>query len=235
MKKSDCGRTRNGIFPVVALFCSAALVLSASDASAQQFSAYGGIGVEYYKADGLSNYLNYAAPGSIVPGSYTSAIRFIVGAEYALSKNWAIGLEYGYITKSVSGNNQIGSQQVSFSYSLPSLTIRRLIMGNGYSLRFGGAFGYHFGSLSTSSPYSSQTVDYSATGLGVQLDGSLDTELDPKLYARVGVSARAEFVGDLKAADGSDLTYIDYNSGNSLPVDMHMFGVGLSFGLVYYF
>lgn len=235
MRKRDSSSTNHCSRLRAVVFISAALVFFAGNAQAQKFSAYGGLGVEYYKADGLSNYLSYAAPGSMYPGSYTSAIRFMLGGEYDITNDWAIGIEYGYITKSVTGSNTGYSQQVSFSYSLPSLTIRRLIMGSGYSLRFGGAFGYHFGSLSTSSPYSSQSVDYSAKGFGVQLDGSLDTELDPKLYARVGVSARAEFVGDLKAADGGDLTYIDPSSGNSVPVNMHMFGVGLSFGLVYYF
>ncbi len=235
MKTRDSASTHDpGILRRGILFI-AVVIFFAGNAKAQMFSAYGGLGVEYYKADGLSNYLNYAAPGSMNPGSYTSAIRFILGGEYDVTKNWAIGIEYGYITKSITGSNAISSQQVSFSYSLPSLTIRRLIRGNGYSFRFGGAFGYHFGSLSTSSPYSNRSIDYSAKGFGMQLDGSLDTKLDPKLYARVAVNARAEFVGDLKAADGTKLTYIDYNSQNTLPVNMHMIGVGLSFGLVYYF
>lgn len=235
MKKRDSAST-NGCAPLcAALSFFAVMFFLAGNARAQQFSAYGGLGVEYYKADGLSNYLNYAAPGSMNPGSYTSAIRFLLGGEYDITKDWAVGVEYGYITKSVTGSNSSYSQQVSFSYSLPSLTIRRLIRGKGYSFRFGGAFGYHFGSLSVSSPYSNQTEDYSAKGFGMQLDGSLDTELDPKLYARVAVSARAEFVGNLKAADGSELTYLDYNSNNTLPVNMHLFGVGLLFGLVYYF
>jgi len=102
---------------------------------------------------------------------------------------------------------------VTLSYSLPSLTIRRTIRGDGYSIRFGGAFGYHFGALSASSPYSSQSQDYSAKGFGVDLDGSLDTKLNERLYARVGVEARAEFVGELTSADGTKLTYLDYNSG----------------------
>ncbi len=235
MKERDCPRAANTGFHRLSFLFSAALVLFAGNAFAQQFSAYGGIGVEYYKADGLSNYLNYAAPGSAIPGEFSSAVRFMVGGEYELSKDWAVGIEYGYITKSVSGNNFLSSQQVNFSYSLPSLTIRRLIRVQGFVVRLGGAFGYHFGSLSTSSPYSSQSVDYSATGLGVRLDGSFDAQLDKRLYVRVGGEARAEFVGNLKAADGTELTYLDFNSGNMLPVNMHLLGVGVSLGLVYYF
>ncbi len=201
----------------------------------QRFSAYGGLGVIYYKADGLSNYLNYAAPGSVQPGSFTSAIRFFLGGEYDVTKDWALGLEYGYITKCVTGSYSVSSQQVDLSYSLPFLTIRRLFAEKGYSIRLGGALGYHSGSVSTSSPYSNQPQNYSASGLGIKLDGSVDTQLDTKLFARIGVEADAEFIGALKAKDGTGLTYLDYNSGNSLPVNMNMFGVGVSFGLVYYF
>lgn len=233
MEKRDSVRTRKGFILTTVLFVSA--IFTFHDACAQQFSAYGGLGVEYYKADGLSNYLNYAAPGSVVPGSFTSAIRFLMGGEVAVTKNWELGMEYEYLTKSITGSNAVGSQQVSLSYSLPSLTIRRLIPEDGYSIRLGGAFGYHFGGLSLSSPYSSQNQNFSAAGLGVDLDGSLDTKLGEKLYARVGVEARAEFAGDLKGADGGTLTYTDYNTGNQLPVNMHLFGVGVSFGLVYYF
>lgn len=229
-------RGRNEIVALTTLACLALTFATYRNARAQQrFSTYGGLGVEYYKADGLSNYLNYAAPGSVTPKSFTSAIRFFLGGEYDVTNKWAIGLEYGYILKSVSGSNSLSSQQVNFSYSLPSLTVRRLIMEKGYSLRIGGSFGYHFGSLNTSSPYSNQTQDYSAKGVGLALDASFDGQLDKRLFARVGVDARAEFIGDLKAKDGSDLTYVDYNSGNSLPVNMNLFGVGVSFGLVYYF
>ena len=193
------------------------------------------MGVIYYKADGLSNYLNYAAPGSMIPKSFTSAIRFSIGGEYAVTRDWALGIDYGYITKSVNGNNSIGSQQVNIAYSLPSLAIRKILREKGFSIRLGGEVGYHFGSVSISSPYSSQTLDYSAAGFGIKLNGSVDTPLDKRLYARIGVNGDAEFIGDLKTKDGSRLTYLDYYSGNFHPVNMDLLGVGVSFGIVYYF
>ncbi len=233
--KMDCVSPRNSSILKAAFFFSALLVITTGDAKAQQFSAYGGMGIEYYKANSLSDYLNYAAPGSVQPGSFSSAIDFSIGGEYAISRNWAVGLEYDYMLKSAGSNNGIGSQQVNVSYSLPSLAVRRLIRGDGYVLRFGGTFGYHFATLSTTSPYTTRTQDYSAEGIGLKLDGSIDTKLDEKLYARLGVNARAEIIGHMKAADGTELTYLDYNSGNQLPVNMNLFGVGVSFGLVYYF
>ena len=227
-------RTNRGNAIIPLMF--AMVFVSLGTATAQQrFSAYGGMGVVYYRADGLSNYLNYAAPGSIVPNSFTSAIRFFIGGDYAVTHNWAIGIDYGYITKSVSGSNSIGSQQINMSYSLPSLAIRRIFMEKGYSIRLGGEFGYHFGSVSTSSPYSSQTQDYSAAGAGVKLNGSVDTQLDKRLYVRIAVEGDAEFIGDLKAKDGTKLAYLDYNSNAFVPVNMDLLGVGVSFGLVYYF
>ena len=97
-------------------------------ASAQQFSAYGGLGVEYYKADGLSNYINYAAPGSLLPGSYTSAINFLVGGDAAVLKLWTIGIEYDYMIKTVNGSSSVGSQKVDISYSRRIPTYRSVFL-----------------------------------------------------------------------------------------------------------
>ena len=211
------------------------VIFSFHNANAQGFSANAGIGLEYFNSPSLSQYLNYASPGSTTPGAYMSAVQFVVGGEYPITSNWSLGLEYGYITKSVSNNSSPGSQQIDFSYSLPSLTLRKLIAGEGYYLKFGGGIGYHFATLTRSDPFSGQSLEYSAHGLGLKIDALLDTKLGDRLYARVNAEARAEFTGDLKSSNGSQLTYIDYNTTESRPVDMYLSGVGIAFGLVYYF
>ena len=234
-------KTRDGIYRRsdsilrIILVCSAILAITFREAEAQRLSAYGGLGVNYYQANSITNFLNASGIGNIKPGGFTSAIQFSIGAGYAVTAGWELGIDYAYMIDSFSGNSGAGSQQVSLSYSLPSLTIHRLIKGEGYSFRFGGAFGYHFGSISISSPYSSRTQDYSGRGVGVKLDASIDTKLDEKLYVRVGVHALSEFIDQPKASDGTGLTYTDYNSGNQDPVKMNLIGVGVSLGLVYYF
>ncbi len=206
-----------------------------ANARAQSVSATAGLGLEYFDAPSLNKYLNFAAPGAMPNVSFQSAIQFAGAGEFFISRDWAIGLEYGYITKTVSSSGALGSQQIDFSYYLPSLTLRRVIVGEGYYIQFGGGIGYHFGGLSASTPYSDKTADYSCRGVGVKLDALLDTRLGERLYARIDAEVRTEFTGVLKAANGSDLSYIDYNSGQSHSVDMSFGGVGITFGLVYYF
>ncbi len=235
MKTRASGYKRSVSLLRTFLLLSAVVGLASQNAHAQRLSAYGGIGIDYYRANSITNFLNTNGIGSVTPGAFTSSVQFLVGAGYAVTTNWEVGIEYAYMINSFSGNNPLGSQQVSLSYSLPSITVRRLIREDGYSLRFGGAFGYHFGSMSVSTPYSSQAQDFSATGFGLKLDGSLDTKLDEKLYARIGAQAFAEFIGQPKAANGTLLTYTDYNSGSQTPVNMDFIGVGVSLGLVYYF
>ncbi len=235
MKTGDSTSPRLGYAFRVLLLGAAILMTISRESYAQRVSAYGGLGVNYYKANSITNFLNSNGIGSVRPGGCTSAVQFFLGAGYAVTSDWEVGAELDYMINSYTGNSGLGSQQVSLSYLIPSLTVRRLIRGEGYSLRFGGAFGYHFGSLSVSSPYSNQTQDYTATGFGMKLDGSLDTKLDEKLYARVGVHVVAELIGQPKAADGSGLTYTDYYSGGQTAVNMEFVGAGVSLGLVYYF
>jgi hypothetical protein len=217
------------------LALAGSLAFSATDAGAQQISAYGGLGLNYYRANSITDFLNSNGIGSISPGGFTTAIDFFVGGDLAVTRNWEIGLEYAYLLNSFGGTNSLGSQQVGLSYSLPSLTLHRLIRGEGYVIRFGGGLGYHFGTIGISSPYSNQTQNFTRAGFGFKLDGSIDTKLDEKLYARVGVHALAEFIGQPKDASGTGLTYTDYNSGTQAPVDMNLLGAGISLGLVYYF
>jgi hypothetical protein len=235
MKTCMNGYDRSSSFLRTVSLCAALISLVPQNVRAQRLSAYGGIGIDYYRANSITNFLNSNGIGSVTPGAFTSSVQFLVGAGYAVTTNWEVGIEYAYLINSFSGNSSLGSQQVSLSYSLPSITIRRLMRFDGYSFRFGGAFGYHFGGVSVSSPYSSQAQDFSATGFGLKLDGSLDTKLDERLYARIGAQAFAEVIGQPKAANGTLLTYTDYNSGNQTAVNMSLFGVGVSLGLVYYF
>ena len=228
------GKSRSAV-AVWACFVLITSVFFFRNATAQPVSVDAGLGLEYFNAPSLNKYLNFAAPGAMPLSAYQSAIQFTAGGEYFLSRDWAIGLEYGYITKTVSSGSALGSQQIDFSYYLPTVMLRRVVVGERYYIQFGGGVGYHFGGLNASSPYSDKTADYSCQGLGFKADASLDTQLGEKLYARVDAEARAEFMGTLKSGGANNLTYIDYNTEQPHSVDMSFGGIGITFGIVYYF
>ncbi len=198
----------------------------------QSFSATAGMGLEYFNSPSISRYLAYQI-GGVIPGTYTTAVQFVVGADYQILHDWEVGLEYGYITRSVSGSNNIN---INYSYSLPSLIVRRTTEGDGYYFRYGVGIGYHFGTFGTTSAYSTNVTNYYADGLGFKIDAAFDTKLDKNFYARIAVDGRGEFVGTLKSGNGDALTYSTYDGNNyqSHPVNMNFSGVGITFGLVYY-
>jgi hypothetical protein len=205
------------------------MLIYARPAVAQNFSLNAGLGIEYFQIPSLSQYMNYTLPGGITPGVYTTAGQFILGAKYFLSNFWAAGLEYGYITKSNSGTYA----QINFAYSLPSITLERVMPGDGYYVTFGGCVGYHFASVQkTDLLYSGQTT-YTAKGIGIKISAGIDTKLSENFYARLNADARAEFLGNFKSSDGTEMTYT--SSSGLQQVNGYLSGVGVSFQLVYYF
>jgi len=202
------------------------MVLPVCSLHAQSFSATAGVGLEYYDAPSISRYLA-GTTGGVTPGAFTTSIQLGAGIEYIIFTDWAVGIEYAYLTNQSSGN----VYQISYSYSLPSITLRKILAGDNYYLRFGGGIGYHSSSLSENIPTLGTTTDYSSSGLGLKFDAAADTKLGENFYARLDVDARVEFTGNLKAKSGDYLI----NHNDQRQVNSNLSGAGITFGLVYYF
>lgn len=198
---------------------SIVLALLARPASGQDLAVAAGLGLEYYNAPSLTQYIEKRTGGT-TPGTYVTAFQLKTDAEYFIVSDWTIGIEYAYLANQSTGN----SYQISYSYSLPTLTVRRILAGDNYYLRFGGGIGYHFFSMSQTDPYGDKT-NYSSKGIGLKFDVALDSKLGENFYARVEGDGRAEYTGNFKATDETGEP--TYNSNLS--------GVGITFGLVYYF
>ena len=193
---------------------------------AQDFSTAASLGFEYYNAPSLTRYFAVTT-GGVTPGTFMTSVQLAASAEVFVVDDWAVGLEYAYLTSQQTGN----SIQIDYSYSLPTLLVHRVVAGENYYLRVGGGIGYHFSSLSQNIMAYGNTTDYSARGIGLKFDAALDTKLGENFYARVSADARAEITGILKTKDGLALT----SPTDSREVNSNFSGVGLSFGLVYYF
>jgi hypothetical protein len=199
------------------------LALLTCRAPAQDLAVGAGMGFEYYNAPSLAQFLVKRAGGAI-PGTYVTAFQLKTNAEYFILSNWTLGVEYAYLVNQSNGN----AYQISYSYSLPTLTVHKVLPGDNYYLRFGGGIGYHSFSMSERDPYGG-TIDYSAKGIGLKFDVAFDTKLGEDFYARVEGDARAEYTGSFNAAD--ELT----PAGNHPSYSSNLSGVGVTFGLVYYF
>jgi hypothetical protein len=206
------------------VFISMVVALLAHSASAQSLSVAAGLGLEYYNVPSLSRYFAVTT-GGVTPGTYIASVQLEAGADFFIASDWTVGIEYAYLTNQSTGNGI----QINYSYSLPTLMLRRVVAGDNYYLRVGGGLGYHFFSLNQNVGYG--TTNYSSKGIGLKFDGALDSKLGENFYARVTVDARAEFTGILKTSTGAALI----NVTNSSEVNSNLSGVGISFGLVYYF
>ncbi len=202
------------------------LVLLSRPVSAQDLAVAAGLGLEYYNAPSLTQYFA-ATTGGVTPGTFVTSVQLVASADYFILSDWTLGIEYAYLTNQSSGN----SIQITYSYSLPTLMLRKVLAGDNYYLRFGGGIGYHSSSLSQDIQAYGSTTDYSSSGIGLKFDAALDSKLGEDFYARVNADAREEFTGNLKAKDGTPLT----NAANSRQVNSDLSGVGITFGLVYYF
>ncbi|HUI31908.1 MAG TPA: hypothetical protein VLX91_16990 [Candidatus Acidoferrales bacterium] len=199
---------------------------SSPPTEAQDFSGAASVGIEYYDAPSLSQYFS-ATTGNQTPGTYTTSVQLEAAVEYFVATDWALGIEYAYLTNQSNGNGL----QIGYSYSLPTITVRRVVTGDNYYLRFGGGIGYHFSSLGQDVLAYGSTTNYSSSGLGLKFDAALDSKLGENLYARVDADARAEFTGILKTKDGTPLRI----AVTSAEVNSDFSGVGIALGLVYYF
>ncbi len=200
------------------------IALSAQYALAQTIDVTGGLGLEYYAAPSLSNYIA-GTVGGVTPGTFTTSVQLEAALELLVIPDWSVGIEYAYLTNQFSGNGW----QINYSYSLPSLTLRRILVGDNYYLRLGGAIGYHSSALSQNP--NGLTANYSANGIGLKFDAAIDTKLGENFYARIDADVRTEFTGFYKDKSGHAL--INYN--DSTEVSSRLSGIGVTFGLVYYF
>jgi len=213
------------------IWLAAATVVPFTTVLAQNIAVNAGLGLEYFQTPSLFQYLSgYAAPGSVTPGTFTTTVQFVVGGKYFFLDDWALGVEYGYIVKDYSGVYG----PVDCSYSMPSLTLTRLLPGDGYYWSIGGAIGYHFAYVNQTLGNANQTQNFSAHGLGVKVDAGIETKLGDTFYVRVAADVRGEFIGNFRSQDG---TTLEINPGTSTErtINGYLSGVGLTFQLVYYF
>ncbi|MGC8594992.1 MAG: hypothetical protein ACP5US_03445 [Candidatus Kryptoniota bacterium] len=204
-------------------------ILNPSLLLAQNFSISAGLGLSYYTTPSLVHYLNFLGATSSTSGSFTSAGEFFGRGDCLIASDWTVGVELAYLSQNYTTGY---GGQVSYSYTMPTVTIHKLFYGDGFFLRYGGGIGYHFGSLSVP-VLPGGTADYFSKGMGIKADMSLDTKLGTSLYALIGFQIRGEFLGNLKDSSGQQLRYTD-NYGIH-PTNMYLSGIGVLLGLSYYF
>ncbi len=214
------------------LLCAAILAGGPAAARGQQDSVHGrfvgisaGLGVSLVDANDVVNYVNSFSIDQTRQDNFATAAEFFAQGEYQVSSSWGVAVEYSYLLKSYNLPNYLGFSPtyVAYKIHMPTLIVHYLIIGQGYFFKLGGGLGYHTATFTEEYP-SGLESDYSTSGVGLKVQAVGNTEFDEHLYGFIGVDARKDFMGSFKDA-----------AGPGRDISMDFFGVGVKFGLSYFF
>lgn len=209
---------------ITVIFLFALVMSSVSNA---QWQLAASMGLDFYSAPPLRDYINSSFPANQI-STFKSAVAFTGEADYSLTNTFQIGVEYNILLDSY--NSPVGPggiYELSYTEHRPSALAYYVIPGQGYQFKFGGGFGYRYVSL-TEKIFSS--TNYSSSGFGVVLKAEGLTLLGGNFYANVGVQLRYDFPGELS----NNGTYI-VNNYNNERLTLNSLGVGIKLGVAYLF
>ncbi len=189
-----------------------------------------GMGIAFVNNSSIKDYINANFPSEKELGTFNSAFDLSLEADYEVSENFELGIEYVYnifaYTTSILGG--VGVYDLSYKHHKPSLLAYYVIPGAGYKFKFGGGVGYRVVDLDEKI---FQTINYTASGIGFLLRAQGLTTLGGNFYANLGGSFRYDLPGEVSTGNSSQ-------SGNSLEqfnvnVDSVVFSVNI--GVTYSF
>ncbi len=201
-----------------------------SDSAAHTGKYWGisaGLGATVVKAADVVDYINMTYQPADRIADFGTAVEFFGSAESQVSDSWMLKAEYSYLLKSYNVA-AMESPEVTYTIQMPTLLAEYFISGKGYLFQFGGGVGYRSARL-TIQYFGEQ--NYHAHGAGFKLEAVGNTAFDEHLFGYIGGDLRADITGDFTDTSGKVLT----NPLTGQGVSMNYLGIGLKFGLTYYF
>ena len=187
----------------------------------------GGMGVSYVNPGDLAEYVSALTRTRV--SDFTAAVEFFGTVGVPVSERWVLAIEYAYLLGGFSGPGTAGGD-FTFSVHMPTLIARyTLVEEERYNVRVGAGAGYHVGAFSVR--YVTIDDTFSAGGPGFKIDCEANTALGDDLFARLGVDARWDWIGELKTAGGQALPA---PVGGAVPT-LQFFSVGAKLGATWYF
>jgi hypothetical protein len=199
------------------------LSLFLSSISYSQYDLNAGMGLNFFSAPDLRDYVNSNFSSTEEMASFNTSADFFIGFAYNLNESYQIGLEYNYNIYSFNSNSILGIYDLQINKHEPSLVGYYQIIGNGYKFKLGGGFGYRLGYADEKQPGTTEIIDYSSTGFGLLAKAQGDTKLGGNFYALIA--------GEIRYDLHSDIETITPN----VSFNLNSFGVALKLGVVHYF
>jgi len=187
-----------------------------------QFDISAGMGLNFFSAPDLQNYINsnYSSTGEM--SSFNTSADFFGEVGYNINESYQISIDYTYNIYSFNSNFVSGIYDLQLTQHKPSLIGYYVIGGVGYKIKIGGGAGLRIAKADEKLPGLTQVGEYSKTGFGFLLKAQGDTKLGGNLYALIAGEIRYEVLGDIEV----------YRENT---FNLNSFGVVLKLGMVYYF
>jgi hypothetical protein len=184
-----------------------------------------GMGINYFNASSLFDYINVNFSGGDRLQSFNSAAEFFLEGDYTISPKFQVGLEYAYSIYSYNKLLGVTNYDLSLNFHKPSLLAYYIIPGEGYKFKFGGGVGYR---ISKATERIGENVNYSANGFGLLVRAQGLTTLGDDLYVLIGVDARYDLNGEPSSNNKTMINPID-NSNVNLNVLSFCFKIGIAY------
>ena len=182
------------------------------------------MGINFFSSSSLKDYINYNYnfDGNEL-GSVNTSVEFFGEADYSVSENYQVGIEYAYMLYSYNTNALYFNYELSTVMHKPSLIMYRVFGGEGYKLKLGAGVGPRFAVWEESI---FKTNEYTASGIGFLLKAQGHTLLSDNVYANIGVDLRYDMPGKFDESENN--RFISETDFNSI-----IFGIKL--GISYFF
>lgn len=190
-----------------------------------------GMGLSLINTPSFNQYLKSEIPYTNKDSikTFSIGVEFFGAAEYGVSRNLSVRLDYSYFIKSIRYQYSYFTYDYFYFIHQPAFNLFYLVNGKHYQLKFGGGVSYHYVQLEKSIS-SANALIYNANGVGLRGEIIYAAELSDKLSSYISGFAFGNFSGSLKDANGNKLL-----SPTGEEVNLNGFGVGTRLGVSFYF
>lgn len=199
---------------------------------ARFFDVTVGLGIDAHFASSVADYVNLVAQPRLEQrvDIVGTAAEFFASVETQIADEWSAGIEYGLLVKSflIDDRSGFARSDISYNVHMPTILVHRLIIGDGYRVKAGGGFGYHFCAFRQQfQPFGTDEA-LKAEGLSFKLEAVGNTKFDDTFYGSIGVDLRWDFLGTLERRDAG------VTSGRTIKLpSMNFFNAGIKFGVTF--
>ena len=199
------------------IFISTSIIINA------QVDVTAGMGVAFVNNSSLTDYINiyYASEDQL--GTFNSSFDLSLEADYTISENFQMGIEYVYNIYSYTTPLPTGLiYDLSYNHHKPSILAYYVLPGAGYKFKIGGGVGYRMVDLDEKIY---EPVNYTASGFGFLLRAQGLTTLGGNFYANLGGTFRYDLPGELSGSN--DIKSESSIESNNVNINSIVFSVNI--------